>query len=402
MKVLLITTILFCLCQICLCQVTGSVVNVNGQPIPLANITLVKPGDTAFVKSTVTNDKGAFVFINIIPGSYMLNYSCIGYQNIQSPLLIVSAGGKDVGTAVMKEEAKQLNGVVVRSQKLLYRQQPEGIVVNVESSLLTKGSSILEVLERSPGVTIDHHNNSIALNGKTGVMVMINGKLMRMSMEQLINLLNGMSADDIATIELLTTPGAKYDAEGSAGIINIVLKKDKAMGTNGGINITGGYGYREKASANARIDHNNGKTDIYGSYSFSHNRSYGTLYGNGSENVPALGGEASFDYHGTGKPVSNSHFARAGIDYKAAPGLTLGAGISYDNSETENYSHNHCDYTLSSDSVLYFNGYIQGISHWQNLIASIYLEKQWKQAGKINVDADYMQYNITSPTTVQG
>src|SRR5580698_1888311 len=148
---------------------------------------------------------------------------------------------------------------VVRAQRPVVQQVTGGTVINVQNSLMTKGSSALEVLTRSPGVTLDYQNNSIALNGKNGVSVMLNGKLLRLSMTQLFALLQGISADDIDKIELLTTPPANYDAEGSGGIINIVLKKNKRPGTNGSLSLTGGYGWREKATGSANVAHN-GKT----------------------------------------------------------------------------------------------------------------------------------------------
>src|SRR5277367_1287598 len=101
-------------------------------------------------------------------------------------------------------KTRQFDSIVVRGQKALFQQQPFGTVVNVGSSVLTKGSTALQVLERSPGVTIDHRYNSIALNGKSGVTVMLNGKAMHLSIDQVVALLNGMSADDIEKIELMT------------------------------------------------------------------------------------------------------------------------------------------------------------------------------------------------------
>ena len=106
---------------------------------------------------------------------------------------------------------------------------------------------------------------------------MLNGKLLRLSIEQVVSLLDGMSADDIATIELLTTPPASYDAEGSAGVINIVLKKNKKQGTNGALSLSGGYGQKEKGTGSFNLARNTKNVNLYGSYSFSHNRSYGEM-----------------------------------------------------------------------------------------------------------------------------
>ncbi|HWB26889.1 MAG TPA: TonB-dependent receptor [Chitinophagaceae bacterium] len=404
MKNTLTGLLLLLICQHCFCQVTGTLVNAGGRPVAAANILLFKNNDTVFTKRAVTDEKGLFEIDNVAPGNYTLRCTSIGYQTLQAPPFTVDATHTIVamGTLVMADEVKQLDGVVVRAEKPPYRQSAEGIVVNVENNLLAKGSSALEVLEHSPGVIVDRHNNSILLNGKSGVNVMINGKVQRMSMEQLLSFLSGMSADDIATIELLNTPGAKYDAEGNAGIINIVLKKTRKKGTNGGITATAGYGKYEKASLSTRISHNTRRFAVNGSYAFYHNKTYSFLDAYGSENVPALNGEAGFTYKGIGQSRSGSHNFNAGADVYLTPKLTVGASVNYNTSITNASNLNRDVYTLGTDSTLHFEGTIQSVSHWHNTIASVYLEKQMHEEEKLTVDADYLRYNINSPATVQG
>ncbi|HMG10427.1 MAG TPA: TonB-dependent receptor, partial [Mucilaginibacter sp.] len=232
MKILCFSLLLFCLLQDALAQVSGKITINNGQPLSFANVSLLKRADTSIVKSTLTNENGIYRMANISPGIYVLRLSSIGYQTWISPAFELTANktGKDFGTIVMSEATRQLGEVVIRANKPLYQQRPDGMVVNVGNSVLTKGSSALQVLERSPGVVIDHRNNGINLNGKSGVVVMMDGKLMRMPTDQVVTMLNGMSADNIDKIELLTTPPAGYDAEGSAGVINIVSKKNKRQG----------------------------------------------------------------------------------------------------------------------------------------------------------------------------
>jgi len=402
MKPFLISLFIICLAQNLFSQITGRLTTANGQPIALANILLQKAGDTAVVQTTVTDSIGVFTFNKAIPGRYILHFNSVGYKQQQLPVFeLMQNDTKNVGVIVMQEDAAQLQAVVVRAAKPLYQQKAEGIVVNVENDILTKGSSALEVLERSPGVVVDHHNNNISLNGKNGVTVMINGKTMHMSMEQLLTLLASMSADDVATVELLNTPGAKYDADGNAGIINIVLKKDKEKGNNGSVTVTGGYGKYEKASASLRFDHNTGKTDVYESYSYWHDKSYGFLDANGYEVVPALNGATDFKYWGQNTSIINGHYARAGIDQKLTPKLTVGASVTYSSSVYNSHSFNRDEYLVLPDSLLLFSGHINGASQSKNLVTSVYAEKQIKEGEKWNIDIDYLRYNITSPTTVQ-
>lgn len=308
--------------------------------------------------------------------------------------------GQHPDTARLADTA-QLKVVIIRAQKPIVQQQPGGMVINAGSSVLTKGSSALEVLERSPGVVIDHQNNAISLNGKTGVMVMIDGRSMRMPMDQVVTLLNGMSADEIDKIELLTSPPAKYDAEGSAGIINIVLKKNKQAGTNGSLSLTGGYGWGEKGTASFNLAHNTRKIDLYGSYTYTHDRSYNDLFVTGSQDFPPLGGQIDNLTSGTTKPIQNTQDATIGLDARLNPKTTIGGSITYN---ADNVSTNTADleeFNVLPDSLLRFTGNIQGINRWRNWTNSVYVEKKIREGEQINLGIDYLYYNNKNSGNIQ-
>jgi iron complex outermembrane receptor protein len=403
MKTLLNILLSFCLLQNSFCQVSGKLVTAGNQPIPFANVLLLKNDDSTLVKAVLTNEKGDYQMENIVRGKYFLRYSSVGYQNLESQTFDLTDTGqeKDFGTIVMKEDDKQLDEVVVRAQKPLFSQQPEGTIISVESSIFTKGSSALQVLERSPGVMLDYRNNSIALNGKSGVMVMINGKLLRMTMEQVVSLLNGMSADDIEKIELLTTPPAKYDADGNAGLINIVLKKNKKLGTNATGSLTAGYGWREKATASINLSHNTGNINSYGSYAFSHNRTYTDLDITSAQHMPFLGGDVSVRYWDTARFVNNSHDATIGIDIKLNAKTTIGASMNYNNSVSSGSRVTHAGYNVLLDSLIVYDGVNSGANRWKNLMSSVYLEKQINEKEKIIFDFDYLYYKNEGNSEVQ-
>ena len=298
-------------------------------------------------------------------------------------------------------DTAHLSAAVVRADKRLFRQQPYGTVVNVESSIMTRGSSILEVLERSPGILIDHRNNSIALNGKNGVMVMIDGRLLRMSMDQVVALLSGMSADNIERIELLTTPPSQYDAEGSGGLINIVLKKNKKQGTNGTVSATAGYGWREKGTASVNLSHNTPNSSFYGSYTFSHDRSYDNLQITSTQDMPFLGGQLEVGLHDTTHVTRNNHDATAGFDLHLNPRTTLGGSISYSSSHAADYNYNHQWYNVLPDSLLTSNGFVRGDNRWKNLIGSLYMERALRAGEKISFGIDYLYYHNNNPSSIQ-
>jgi hypothetical protein len=187
-------------------QVSGILTDTNGGPVQFATVVLLKSADSAIVRSTLSDEKGHFALSAAPSGAYLLKVSSIGYANYFSPPIVLDQSHPvyNVGTILLKIIGKQLGEVVIRSGKPLVQQAAGGLVVNVQNSLLAKGSSALQVLSRSPGVIVDPQSNAISLNGKSGVMVMMDGKLLRLSADQVAALLNGMTADDIAQIELLS------------------------------------------------------------------------------------------------------------------------------------------------------------------------------------------------------
>ncbi len=295
----------------------------------------------------------------------------------------------------------RMTEAVVRAQRPVLQQVTGGTVINVQNSLLSKGSSALEVLTRSPGVTLDYQNNSIALNGKNGVSVMLDGKLLRMSMTQLFALLQGISADDIDKIELLTTPPANYDAEGSGGIVNIVLKKNKRLGTSGSLSLTGGYGWREKATGSANFAHNGKTIDFYGSYTFSHDHTYSRMFITSSQNMPMLGGPMNVLVWDTTNRTQNNQNASAGLDIRLTPKTTIGASLNFNATNATSTTLNQTIYDVLPDSLLLYKGNTNATNNWNNLISSVYLEQKIRKGEKITVDLDYLYFNNTAPSYIQ-
>ena len=403
MKTLFVTLLLFCLYQHAFSQVSGQLTTPTGQPIPFANVLLLTSTDSSLVKATLSTETGTYQLESIAPGTYILRVSSVGYQPWHSLIFNLTAAlpAKEFGTQIMQEDTKQLGEVVIRAEKPLYQQITEGTVVNVESSILSKGSSVLQILERSPGVVIDYRNNSIALNGKGGVTVMLNGKLMRMAADQVVSLLNGMSANDISTIELLTTPGARYDAEGSAGIINIVLRKNTKQGTNGSFSLTGGYGWAEKGTGSINLAHNTEKVGIYGSYSFLHDRTYSDTFIHSTQNMTVLGGDLDVLVRDTAKAVQNNHDATLGIDVRVNAKTTIGGSIAWNSSARSATDFNRTSYTILPDSTLLFQGTVSGTHPWKNLVSSLYSERTLRAGEQVTMAMDYIYFKNNSPTEVQ-
>lgn len=169
------------------------------------------------------------------------------------------------------DSGKTLHGVTISARKLLIEQKIDRTVMNVENSIIGSGNSVLELLEKAPGVSIDRQNDLVKLNNKAGVMIMIDGKKSYLSGTDLNNYLRSLKSEQVSTIEIITNPSSKYDASGNAGIINIRLKKNLALGTNGSFSATGSTAFVHDApkdlyngSLNLNLNHRTEKWNIYG------------------------------------------------------------------------------------------------------------------------------------------
>jgi iron complex outermembrane recepter protein len=217
-------------------QVQGRVVDEQGEPLALANILLLTAADSAFVKGEIADEQGAFRFANLEPGAYRCQISMVGYPSGQSAAFQLNGrpGEKALGDIVLSGTAS-LAEVEVTARKTLLEVRADMLVFNVSASPSASGVNGLDLLRKAPGVNVDMDDN-IQLLGKEGVQIHINGNPSRLSGRDLATLLQNLTSDNIEAIEIITNPSAKYDAEGNAGIINLRLKKNPALGFNGNLN----------------------------------------------------------------------------------------------------------------------------------------------------------------------
>lgn len=294
---------------------------------------------------------------------------------------------------------QQLDSVTVRGTPPLVRQQSTGIVINPQSSLLTKGSNVLQTLERAPGVALDYRNGGLSLNGKPGVRILLDGRAINLPPEQVPGFLEGLSAENIERIELLTSPPAGMDAEGGAGVINIVRKKNRRQGTNGSATITAGYGYREKAAARLQLAHRNKKLNIYGNYAFGYDKSYSDMYIPSEQSMPVYGGKLKVLVFDTARSTQLTHDATLGIDFTLNPFTTIGGSATLNNSARDTRTQTREDFFIEPDSVLLYRGIINTANKWNNLLQSVYLEKN-KNNRTLTASADYLLFRNSFPSDI--
>ena len=246
-------------------KLTGKLTDEKGGALRFANVAVLKAADSAFVAGALAQEDGRFELAAPAPGRYLLKVSSIGFvERVTETFEISDASySKDFGVLSLKTDVKSLSEVSVTALRPTITQLADRMVVSVEGTAMAAGNTAYAVLSKAPGVFIDHEGN-IQLNGRAGVTVMLDGKLTYLSARDLRTLLEGMSAENIKNIEIITNPSAKYDAEGTSGILNINLKKNVVLGMNGSVYVGSTYNFKDVgATAGGNINYRSGRWNSF-------------------------------------------------------------------------------------------------------------------------------------------
>jgi outer membrane receptor protein involved in Fe transport len=376
-------------------SITG-LVKGDSEPIAYANSILFKASDSSFVKGVISQEDGSFEFDRIPDGIYFITASMMGYYNVDSSIFELKDNINFKMPDIILSEQIVLDEVVMKVEKQLYEQKVDRMVINVESSILSAGSTALEVLERSPGVIVDRQSNAISLVGKNGVTVMINGKISYLPQESILQLLDGTSSDNIKSIELITTPPANLDAEGNAGFINIVLKERTDVGLNGSYSLSLGVGNGTTTNDNINFNYRKGKINVYGNYSFQR-RAQGSIWSFSRSFTDQQDDEISLSTDTHRDPVQRNHNVRIGVDYEVSEKTVIGMILSaYDNKWSMDAITNSEQTTngVPSEFTEVFN---EERNQWTNFGANFNLKHNFKENGFISVDYDYLNYDNENP-----
>ncbi len=374
----------------------GWVLDGSGHPVSDANVVLLIAKDSSLVKGTITNWVGEYSIAGIPAGRYLILISFTGYTRTCVPaFLLMDRENKSLDSTRLFLSANQLNAVTIRERKQLVDQRVDRMVLHVQNNIAAAGSSVLELLARSPGVIVDRQNNSISINGKDGVVLMINGKINYMPADAVFQLLGGMSTGNIEKIELITTPPANFDAEGNAGFINIVLKENNQLGTNGSYFLSMGYGNREMPAANLTFNHREGKLNFYGDYSFSriHMQQDWYFY-HQVTNKGEITGVATDTYRNT---VQRNHNARLGLDFAWNKKTMIGLLVAgYDNRWSMTANNNNA-FTNNGrlDTLVTLTN--KEINDWKSIHGNINFQHSFDDKEKLSLNVDYIYYHDNNP-----
>jgi len=386
-------------------KIQGNVREANNGPLESANISLIKGNDTTVSRTAVTNKEGRFLFSDIPAGIYHVRISVVGFETVIGTNFNIAAGDKTLELPAFNLNRKnnELQSVVVVSKKPFIEQKNDRILVNVDASPANAGTSIMDVLEKSPGVSVDKDGN-ISLKGKQGVTIMIDNRPTYMSGAQLATYLKSLPSSAIDQLEIMSNPSAKYDAAGNSGIINLKTKKNKARGFNGSATFTYTQGEYAKPGGSLNLNDRENKFNFFlnGGYTYWQgfqdldiNRNYLDA---GTKNINSI-----FTQNTHMKFLSPELNLKLGADYFPDSKTTLGIVLSgYQNNETDNSISN---ITLKNannvtDSLVQSIGNIHG--KWSNGALNLNFRRQFDSIGReLTADADYIYYKSSSDQLFQ-
>lgn len=386
-------------------KISGQIIDSQHSPLPFATVLLKKLEDSSMVKFEVTEESGKFVFSEIPYGNYFLEIRYVGFVTKHSPIISLSPDHQEESftSIVLKEEALDIAGVEVIGRKPLITQKVDRMVVNVDSYMNSIGSTALEVLEKSPGISLSQ-DGALRLKGKPEVLVLLNGKTTNLGQTELTNLLNSMSSNQISQIEIITNPSAKYDAAGNAGVINIVTKGIQSSGLNGNVTVSYGLGKYSKSNNNALINYRTGKMDLQLIYGYAVNNGFLNL--DFERNFLEPEGNLNYTLMQDGNRIikSQNHNLKIGLDYRLNERTSLGISTSgfFNPGNQDGHSLTLVqlsDKTLSSEEITN----IQGTNAWKNGTFNLNFNQSNEAMGNdLQLSLDYLRYDFSGNQEING
>jgi hypothetical protein len=395
MKTLILVTFLTSLMSnqvIAQSRIIGDVKDTKGKSLSFANVLLLSATDSTLVKGVVSEQDGQFVLETNKEGNHLLAISMVGFQKVYSPPFIIRKVDQiNMPTFLLTEVAGQLNAVSVTAQKPLFEQQIDRLVINIQSSITASGGTALDVLERSPGVNVNQQSATISMNGKTGVMLMLNGKLIRMTIADAMQYLAGITSNSIEKIELITNPPAKYDADGNAGLINIVLKKNESFGTNGSFSVAGGQGFMPKFNSSLNLNHRRKRVNFYADLSAI--KDYGKWRFN-------LDKESNYEDVTTRTNTDmvrinnrDIYTGRLGADFLVSDKTSIGVQLSGFINDFDILNENSVNIVRENNVPVRQVDVIRDESNvWKNALGNVSLRHQLSKRADLVIDADWVHY----------
>jgi hypothetical protein len=371
--------------------ITGVVEGVDAEKkesLAFVSVSVHAVKDSLVLKATASDNSGAFSLEVESADSVLVYFNIIGYKPIWKK--IAASASVNLGTIELMRTSTVTSEMEFVAKKPLVQVQADKTIFNVEGTANAVGLNALELLRRAPGVVIDNNNN-ISVKGKSGITVYIDGRISPLQGSQLSDFLKSTPSSSIEKIEIITNPSARFDAAGTAGILNIVMKKNSNYGQNATFGI--GYGNQVYGKTNGSFTYNRrkGKTNVYATYGNNFSEEWGYMRFYKEQN------DVFFDQRTYSFYKDQSHYGKAGIDISINNKNTIGFSVNTNLAKNLSDSHGstpigsvalgaRIDSTLEASSISdgYRNNYGANVNY------------QWKGENdkELTVDANYGIYDI--------
>jgi outer membrane receptor protein involved in Fe transport len=386
-----LTFILSLLLLNCFAQssISGQLKDSNGEAVAFANVAIYNSTDSNMVKVETTNLDGLFHIKNIQAGNYFLKATFIGLPDlVQMNIELSTNETKNLNVLTFESQAQELQEFSITEERAMVEVKPDRTIFNVQGTINSTGSDAISLLRKAPSVNVDNQDN-INVLGRSGVKVYIDGKQLPLSGDDLSNYLKNLPADQIDRIEIITNPGAKYEAEGNAGIIDIRLKKDKSIGANGTISGTYTQGDLTRYNINASGNYRNKKLNIFGAFGHNVNDNYHNIKFENNQNGLFM------DEINNTQNNRNIYSYRFGTDFFLHKNHTLGFLVDGRDVDGEEISFNRIDISnqqtiTTIDSILIADN--KGESKRTQNTYNLNYRFFNKKGQSLNIDLDYGKY----------
>ncbi len=368
-------------------QIKGIVKDQQGNAISNATVSLLKEADSSVVKLEISKD-GIFGFNQVPNGHLLISISYVGYQTFYSAPFVYRGEVVILPAIKLSSSTASLKTVTVSARKKMVDVKADKTILNVEGTINATGSDALELLRKSPGVTVDN-DEKLSVNGKNGVQVYIDNKPTPLNGQDLAAYLKSIPSAQIEAIEIIHNPGVMYEASGTAGIINIRLKKNKTMGFNGSVQAGVSASKDVRTETGFSINYRNKKLNVFGSYSGN----YGKLQ---SEfELHRVVKDTAFDQQSQILLNKENHVFKAGLDYtlnsKSNIGVMINGNISAPRISIANTTPIYYHPTGMVDKILV----AENDTKQKNRSINTNINYSYKnESGKtLMINADYGYYN---------
>ena len=360
-------------------RIKGSIVDsTTNEPVQFATVALTDPATNKPIDGVVSDEKGAFVLSRLAAGTYHVSVTFIGFRTRTLPGVTVPARGEvDLGRVLVSPDVTQLHEFTVTGEKDLVEDKVDRIVYNAEKDITNAGGNASDVLKKVPMLSVDLDGN-VQLRGSSGVRVLINGKPSSVMAANVADALRQIPAEVIKTVEVITSPSAKYDAEGTAGIINIITKKNNLQGVNGSVYTSAG---NRSTNGGANVNFRRKKFGINasGGVNYFNNPGDGTL-----NRVSSFDTTSTYlDQANTFRNEGGGGYGQIGFDYDLTAKSSLNASLRLNQFRFNNLNTLHSELVDQHDRLLqYYDRNLNNRNRWGNLDLNLGYTKNFKEAGR--------------------